>query len=1634
MSVIIRLQNLPWEAKAIDIRNFFHGLSIPDGGVHIIGGENGDAFIAFTTDEDARQAMDRDRTKLKNGRVKLKLSSKNEMQNIIDLARGSLGMVDTRKGDTEQPEKSPASEDDPQSNISAQQALQQQQLYQQHALLAGNNQQLMFQQRGIVGDTVQQQVGMGRGVLQAGMQQQPPVVGGGASDLNSPLTNLMGQISVQNLQNILQSAQLSGPHPGTNSQLSSMAGASSQLPNLPGANSHMMSLPMANAQLPQFGVTSQQPQIMSTQATYGSHSQSIMAFPTMQEGTHVSSFTNHSLVSSGFSNQNDVTQDLFQPMVPVQGQPGYTRFSDQVHPQGLKREVEDIRSQGDGKRQRLSEFTIEMSNIPPSSSYRDIRQFFKHLFIARDGIKMVNDQRGYIGISLVKFDNERSLSAAFRMNGECIRGAPVNIRSVPPEVFHIACDPTYGQSPGGWKANLEQQSNSAEMPTSAINRNLDVPMSRQQQFGQRAQREADNPQAYFDDAIQDRPGPGHRIIDRPGLSSNRGGLSMGQPIQQKQLAPDNFTQLQVDRVAELGPDNRGLGPMDQQALSGLVHQQGPPRGYSETQVSERGFNGMTRVGPQPGIANVPVDDRFPMSRERVPMNQLGQRGMPVNQRDPIPNPRGPIFDRRGAPVDNRGPLLNERGNFPEHRGPAFNRPGSHPGGQRFAPRTMPPLLDENDMINQIDQRENSLGQRMEMQRGPLMDRDGRLQHRVPNVNQVGLLTDRGRPADQSGAVERRGPFADHIDLSKPRASSRQRDVQDREESLGRRDERSADRREAGSSDKRQPPLDSHSSNNQLQIETSKDSDRRRGDQDRRDTRSGSRRDTERKDSRHSRRDTREKRGSSRDRRGRSKDRVRDRRDRSSERGRSKRSSRESSHSRSTRKSPVRDLDVVKSDGAALPSSADKKDDDKAKGKDDKDDEKAKSMPAEKEGENRNLSNMPAQKNEARKSDVNEKPQLSTSKAYKIVLRNMPIQVGKKEVVRFFDKLHLNDDNITLQASTHSAAGTGYIKLKSRGDVETALAYNRMKLGHRYVDVQEDVRGNDAQPLDAEKPNSSQMPTEEKQNKNTDNNETHDRFHSESRTRVSSSSNNFIKMSNLPYRCNNEMVASFLHGIEIVKNGILISSEGNCYIEPATKEDYERALDRNGRQLRNRPIELKPANLDDVHAVKEADKRREERRKAAANRQDSGERRDSAPSNRVAPVMKNSNVLDESSKGRNDRNRGPDTDTRAAQESRGGILKGDKPVRSGLLGNAPEDVAGGLVPQRRIGSQMNVHPGPVHGMANQLQFPGINAPQSLARNFSPGQQRFMDDGRDGRGMPARPGLLDEDMHHGMENNPRSYRVDGRLGMYGGPGRIMDIDHRPNETGGSSIRPLGNERREGHGRPLLGLRPGMDHQDMDYDRRGPSDNQMDIQRRDNRGRGSERDRSLLDRRDDYGPLHDDRPGGRLRDMPLLRGNDERASAGPMDMPLLRGNDERLANRPMDMPLLRGNDNRHAGRPMDMPLLRGGDDRPCGGPMDMPMLRGGNDRPGYGLHMDMPYGRGQFTTVKISNISHDIPINDILAFFQNHNVVPDSVRLGLNERGKPNGEGLIDFFTREGALKAVRELHQRPLAKRPVSLFLM
>lgn len=84
MAVVIRLQGLKITAGSEDIRNFFTGLRIPNGGVHIIGGELEEAFIIFASDEDARRAMTRSGGCIKGSPVNLLLSSRSEMQKVFE--------------------------------------------------------------------------------------------------------------------------------------------------------------------------------------------------------------------------------------------------------------------------------------------------------------------------------------------------------------------------------------------------------------------------------------------------------------------------------------------------------------------------------------------------------------------------------------------------------------------------------------------------------------------------------------------------------------------------------------------------------------------------------------------------------------------------------------------------------------------------------------------------------------------------------------------------------------------------------------------------------------------------------------------------------------------------------------------------------------------------------------------------------------------------------------------------------------------------------------------------------------------------------------------------------------------------------------------------------------------------------------------------------------------------------------------------------------------------------------------------------------------------------------------------------------------------------------------------------------
>lgn len=83
ISFIIKCSRVPDSAKSNDLREFFSGITIPFGGLVILGGAEGDAFVGFTNDESARMAMERDGNTLHGSKVSLRLSSRNEMEQLL---------------------------------------------------------------------------------------------------------------------------------------------------------------------------------------------------------------------------------------------------------------------------------------------------------------------------------------------------------------------------------------------------------------------------------------------------------------------------------------------------------------------------------------------------------------------------------------------------------------------------------------------------------------------------------------------------------------------------------------------------------------------------------------------------------------------------------------------------------------------------------------------------------------------------------------------------------------------------------------------------------------------------------------------------------------------------------------------------------------------------------------------------------------------------------------------------------------------------------------------------------------------------------------------------------------------------------------------------------------------------------------------------------------------------------------------------------------------------------------------------------------------------------------------------------------------------------------------------------------
>ncbi|XP_018415696.1 PREDICTED: RNA-binding protein 12B-B-like [Nanorana parkeri] len=84
MSVTLRLQGLSNRANSYDIRKFFVGLDIPQGGVHIIGGSDGEAFVDVATWDNAYEALQMSGLKIRDSVIQISVVSSEEKQQALE--------------------------------------------------------------------------------------------------------------------------------------------------------------------------------------------------------------------------------------------------------------------------------------------------------------------------------------------------------------------------------------------------------------------------------------------------------------------------------------------------------------------------------------------------------------------------------------------------------------------------------------------------------------------------------------------------------------------------------------------------------------------------------------------------------------------------------------------------------------------------------------------------------------------------------------------------------------------------------------------------------------------------------------------------------------------------------------------------------------------------------------------------------------------------------------------------------------------------------------------------------------------------------------------------------------------------------------------------------------------------------------------------------------------------------------------------------------------------------------------------------------------------------------------------------------------------------------------------------------
>ncbi|XP_040569208.1 heterogeneous nuclear ribonucleoprotein H isoform X1 [Lepeophtheirus salmonis] len=170
------------------------------------------------------------------------------------------------------------------------------------------------------------------------------------------------------------------------------------------------------------------------------------------------------------------------------------------------------------------------------------------------------------------------------------------------------------------------------------------------------------------------------------------------------------------------------------------------------------------------------------------------------------------------------------------------------------------------------------------------------------------------------------------------------------------------------------------------------------------------------------------------------------------------------------------------------------------------------------------------------------------------VRGLPWSTTAEEIASFFSECEMEKGNESIHLTMTREgrpSGEAYIELASEEDVEKALKLDRQTMGKRYIEVFKAKQSEMEWVLYRSGANSSSE-------KNSD---------------------NVVRLRGLPFDCTRDDIFKFFEGLDIVNDGILLTSDcqgrssGEAFVQFSNGANVDRALKKNKQSIGHRYIEI-----------------------------------------------------------------------------------------------------------------------------------------------------------------------------------------------------------------------------------------------------------------------------------------------------------------------------------------------------------------------------------------------------------------------------------------------------------------------------